>query len=314
VGPLRSFHETVEISDHHLEKKTKTSHTEGAPFQSAPFDFMAKGPSKSMFPKLKEVLAVLDSLAPFSLAEPWDNPGLQVGSSAREIKKIFIALDPTLEMIRQARQVEAQLFLTHHPLIFKPLSSLDVDTYPGNVIFEALSGGISVVALHTNLDSAKGGINDILARLLDLRNIRVLAPASVAADAGLGRIGDLTKPVTLSELADRVKSLLGTEHLRLVGEAGKTISSVAVLGGSGGGMLSHAVKAGADLFLTGDINHHHALEARSLDLALMDAGHFLTEKAALNLFAKGLAEAFRQTGWDMAVEFGSRDRDPIWLV
>jgi GTP cyclohydrolase I len=268
-----------------------------------------------MFPKLKEVLAVLDTLAPFSLAEPWDNPGLQVGSFAREIKKIFIALDPTLEMIRQARQVEAQLFLTHHPLIFKPLSSLDVDTYPGNVIFEALSGGISIVALHTNLDAAKGGINDILAGLLDLRNIRVLAPASVGAEgAGLGRVGDLPSPATLSELADRVKSLLGTEHLRLVGEAGKTISSVAVLGGSGGSLLSHAFKAGADLFLTGDINHHHALEARSLDLALMDAGHFLTEKAALNLFAKGLAEVFRQTGWDMAVEFGFRDRDPIWLV
>ncbi len=116
-----------------------------------------------MIPNLREVLKVLEGLAPPELAEAWDNPGLQVGDPDRRISAILVSLDPTLAAIREASARGAQLLITHHPLIFRPISSLDMGSFPGDVIGEAVRGGIAVVSLHTNLDAAEGGINDILA-------------------------------------------------------------------------------------------------------------------------------------------------------
>ena len=132
-----------------------------------------------MTPKLKDLLDVLEQIAPSRLAEPWDNPGLQVGSYSQEIKKIFFALDPTLKTLRFAFKGGAQLLLTHHPLIFRPLSRLEIHAYPQNVIFEAVRNEISVVAAHTNLDVAKGGMNDILADMMELQQVEVLRKTNV---------------------------------------------------------------------------------------------------------------------------------------
>ena len=115
---------------------------------------------------LKDIVGLLDEMAPFSLAEEWDNVGLQVGSPEGKVTKILMALDPTLKAVGQASLLGAQMLLTHHPLIFTPLSRIDLDGYPGDVIREALIKDISIVAIHSNLDAAKGGINDILADLI----------------------------------------------------------------------------------------------------------------------------------------------------
>jgi putative NIF3 family GTP cyclohydrolase 1 type 2 len=114
-------------------------------------------------PKLKAVLDILEQIAPSSAADDWDNLGLQVGHLSQDIEKIFISLDPTLKAVRKALKRNAQLLLTHHTLIFKPISSLNREVYPGNVIFEALENGLSIVAAHTSLDVVQNGINDILA-------------------------------------------------------------------------------------------------------------------------------------------------------
>ncbi|MBW2614787.1 MAG: Nif3-like dinuclear metal center hexameric protein, partial [Deltaproteobacteria bacterium] len=206
-----------------------------------------------MVPRIKDILDRLENIAPTVLAEPWDNPGLQVGSYSQEITKIFLSLDPTLKALRSAERRNAQLLFTHHPLIFKPLSRLDINTHPGDVIVEAVKSRVSVIAAHTNLDMAKGGINDILADLLELQHIEVLEKKDEVEYAGLGRIGDLPAAVSLSVLVEKVKRVFGTEQVKVVGREDEQVRRLAVVGGSGGSLVSLASKKGADLLVTGDI-------------------------------------------------------------
>lgn len=265
-----------------------------------------------MFPTLSNILSVLEELAPVGYAEEWDNPGLQVGRLSQVIHKIFISLDPTLEALKAASEVNAQLLLTHHPLLFKPLYHLDLTTAPGKVILEAMNAGIAIVAAHTNLDVARGGINDMLARVFAFRDVTPLQERSDLGDhgVGLGRIGLLPQSEGLGEIAEKVKAVFGLRTVKVVGKDDHLINRAAVVGGSGGGFVSTAAKAGAELLITGDIGHHHALEAVALNLALIDAGHFHTEKTALSLFAKPFEAALRKRDWDVTVEFYENEKCP----
>ena len=262
-------------------------------------------------PTLKAVLDLLEEIVPSHAAEEWDNPGLQVGSLSQEVGKIFISLDSTLESLRRAAKRNAQVLLTHHPLIFTSISSLNRERYPGDVIFEAIENGISIVSAHTNLDAVRGGIHDGLGDLLGLQNVGELEERRDLEGGGSGRIGDLPEPVRLSEMTERVKALLGAEVIRVAGRKEKRIRRVAVVGGAGGGMVSTASKRGAQLLITGDIRHHEALEARSLGLALIDAGHFHTEKSALRPFADRLQNHFVERGMDVIVEVYDKEKSPM---
>lgn len=267
-----------------------------------------------MMPTLQDVLVLLDQLAPPDLAESWDNPGLQVGDLSQAIDKVCVSLDPTMEAVRTSLKQHAQLLLTHHPLIFKPLSCFGIHSYPANVILEAAGAGISIVAVHTNLDMAAGGMNDILAEELQLREVSVLEETDGKTGCGLGRIGELLSPVLLSSFVEQIKRTLGTGRLRLVGSPEKSIHRVAVVGGAGGGLVREAFQKHADLLLTGDVSHHHALEARMLGLALVDGGHFLTERLGLRRFAGFLQEALKNRGWEVEVVFFKEERDPMnWV-
>lgn len=266
-----------------------------------------------MVPRLQDVLDVLEEVAPSRLAEDWDNPGLQVGDPSQEIRKILIALDPTLKALRQAVSGGSQLLLTHHPLIFRPLSCLDRKIYPGNVIFEAVKEGISVAAAHTNLDVAPGGINDMLASLFNLEQVEVLEKKEdhKITGAGLGRIGNLQQPMTLLAVMETAKTLLGTQNVRGLGGKNLKIRRVAVVGGTGGGMAAAASRMGADLLLTGDISHHEALEAQNHELALIDGGHFYTEKAALRPIKDRFEIMMQELGWDVLVEIFEDENAPM---
>lgn len=264
-----------------------------------------------MIPKLKDVLDLLEEIAPTQFAEPWDNPGLQIGSYSQEIKKIFVALDPTVKALICASQHNAQLLLTHHPLLFNPLSCLNISVYPGTVIFEAIRSGISVVAAHTNLDVSPGGINDILTDLLDLENVEVLRAIPGKDGVGLGRIGELPTETHLSVFVKDVKATLGVEKLGVISQGDVRIRRLAVVGGSGGGLVSLASQKGADLLLTGDVGHHHALEAQSLGIALIDGGHFHIEKKAFSIFSERLSEALTAQGWDVGLELDEDETSPM---
>ena len=265
-----------------------------------------------MQPTLKDFLGLLGTIAPARLAEPWDNSGLQVGSLSQKIRKVFTSLDPTLNALTSAAEANAQLLFTHHPLIFKPLSRLDINSFPGDVVAEAAKRGVSIVAAHTNLDAAQGGINDILADLVGLRNVEVLKNADEMDGVGLGRIGYLPGPAGLSAVARDVKKVLGTQNIKVVGQSDALIHRLAVVGGSGGSLLSLAYEKGADLLLTGDVGHHVALEAKSLGMALIDGGHFHTEKVAFRVFVKNLNKILKAKGWEVAFEIDKNETDPIW--
>lgn len=268
-----------------------------------------------MTPLLRDILDMLDKIAPFSCAEEWDNPGFQVGFLSDEIKKVFISLDPTMEALQKADERGAQLLLTHHPLIFSGIKNIDPGVYPGDVITLALTSRISVAALHTNLDIAKGGINDILARMIGLEDIEALIERDSGNRLdGLGRIGRLTEPTPLTAIARDIMDAVDSTGLMVMGDPDRKIQKVAILGGSGGAELSHASKKGADLYITGDIRHHEALMARSLGLALIDAGHFSMERAAMHVFADHLRDRFKEMGWDMIVEIFEDETAPMRYV
>lgn len=262
-------------------------------------------------PTLKAVLDVLEEIAPSHAAENWDNPGLQIGDLSQEVCKIFISLDPTLKSLRKAVKRNAQVLLTHHPLIFNPISRLNRDRYPGDVIFEAIERGISIIAAHTNLDAVRGGINDGLAGLFGLQEVRVLEESNDLDEGGSGRIGDLPEPERLSEMIEKIKVILGAERIRVVGRKERRIKRVAIVGGAGGGMVALASKKGAQLLITGDVRHHEALEAEVLGLALIDAGHFQTEKSALKPFANHLRNRFLVKNMEVIVEVNDAEKSPM---
>lgn len=264
-------------------------------------------------PKLKDILRLLEDMIPSQVAEDWDNTGLQVGDPSQEIGRIFLALDPTHHALKEAGKRNAQILLTHHPLIFKPLTSLNRAIPPGDVIFEAMERKISIVASHTNLDVIDGGINDMLSGLLGLQDVEILDPRGGlnTIRVGLGRIGYLQEPARLQSFSISVKRILGNDGIKIVGRKDRMIRRIAVVGGSGGSLVRKAWTQGADLLITGDVRHHEALEARSLGLALMDAGHFYTEKAALKLFAESLEKRFKDMGWRVSVEFYHHEKCPL---
>ena len=264
-----------------------------------------------MIPKLKDFIDLLEQVAPARFAEPWDNPGLQVGSYYQEVRKILLALDPTLKALMSASKTGAQVLLTHHPLIFKPISRLEIHGYPHNVIFQAVKNEISVVAAHTNLDVVKGGMNDILAHMLELQHVEVLSKKDEDKGVGLGRIGDLPEPTEFSYMVNNIKRVLRVEKPGLVGQGDRLVRRLAVVAGSGGSLVPLASEKGADLLLTGDVSHHHALEAESLGIALIDGGHFHTEKAAFRNFAGRLREVLTGKGWEVTVEVYEDETSPI---
>lgn len=284
--------------------------------RDTPFTFSNEEPGAGfvMTPTVGDFLRLIERIAPMKLAEPWDNPGLQIGDSEQKIHKIFSSLDPTFDALTAASNTHAQVLFTHHPLIFKPISRMEINTYPGHILARAAHGNISVVTAHTNLDVARGGINDILASLMGLQNVEVLEPHHHEPAVGLGRVGDLPEPTNLFTLAHTVKMMLGADHIRLVGQKADPVHRIAVVGGSGGSLISSAAKSGADVLITGDVGHHAALEARTLGIGIMDGGHFNTEKTAFNIFCESLEEFFRKDGWEVGVETDDTQVDPIRMA
>ena len=260
---------------------------------------------------LGRIIGLLEDLAPFSLAEDWDNVGLMVGSEADLISGVMVALDATPEAVEAARRAGANLLLTHHPLLFKPLSAVDPSQPTGAVVYQAIREGLSIVAAHTNLDSARGGVNDILADLLGLVRTRPLVPVADRTGVGMGRVGVLDGPRRLGEGVEEVKEALGTASVRVVGPHDKMISEVAVCGGSGGDLVGPAKESGADLLITGEAAHHQAREAEFFGLALIEAGHYATEVPVVPVLARRLEEALKTAGFPLAVTIFEEERAPF---
>jgi dinuclear metal center YbgI/SA1388 family protein len=236
----------------------------------------------------------LSRFAPPSLAEAWDNVGLQVGNPEDEITGILVSLDVTEAVLWEAVEHDANLIVTHHPLFFRPVKRLDDLQVPTRLARLATQMGINILSFHTNLDATRHGLNDQLAKLLKLSSVRALIPSrdKKFPQAGLGRIGKVPK-TNLEKYLKHVMKNLRLKNLRYVGDPRHPIGQVAVMTGSGGGFFSEAQTAGADVLITGDVKYHHALDALGSGIALIDIGHFAGEIGMVPLVAGKLREFLR---------------------
>ena len=242
---------------------------------------------------VNDILKAVEALAPRSMKMDWDNVGLLCGSRTAPVSKILVALDPFEGVCEEAAQWGADVIVTHHPIIFRPLSSITDDTSLGRSIRLLCREGISAINAHTNLDCVSGGVNDILARNLGLTDISVINPCGTDAEGrewGLLRCGNVAEQ-PLTDFLGHVKSALGCECLRYV-DGSKPVRRVAVGGGSCAGEMMDALAADCDTFVTADVKYNQFWEARDLGLNLIDAGHFHTENPVTEYLARQLSAVF----------------------
>ena len=248
---------------------------------------------------VNDILAKIEQLAPKSLAEDFDNVGLLLGRGDRQVKKIMVMLDLDKRTINEAIEARVDLVITHHPIIFSPLKSVTDDR-----LLTLIENNISVISAHTNLDSAPGGVNDVLAELLGLKNI---VSINVISDSPLcAKAGDIDK-CSFGELIRLVKEKLNIKTVRYIGDLSKQVSKVAVLGGSGGDFVAVIKENGYDAYITADIKYHQAQFADDVDLCVIDAGHFETE----NPVCRKLKEYLEAEFSDIEVVLSSRKESYI---
>ena len=247
----------------------------------------------------KDIYNYIDSFAPFASQATWDNSGLLVGSFYNEVKQVLIALDITAFEIEKAREIGAQLIVSHHPVIFSAQKTF-LDT---SVAFEAARAGISLLCAHTNLDKAVGGVNDTLCEKIGLKYEKM--PPDIAD--GFLNIGTTDKEYTADEYAKLLAEKLGAV-VRYSSCADK-ISKVAVCSGAGADFFACAKELGCDALVTGDASYHDFLDAEHSGIAIFAAGHFETEVIIAEKLQKLLAEKFTE------IQFVLSDRlNPILTV
>ncbi len=260
---------------------------------------------------VKDVIALLESWAPLEFAEEWDNCGFQVGDPFQEVKKVVVALDITGPLLEFARGAGADLVVTHHPAIFSPLRKIDLSTPHTRLLAGFLRYGISIISMHTNLDAALGGVNDILAKRLGLDDTRPLLPNPGSGDdgVGLGRIGVLKGPTDAGQFLKNVSHLLDNPSLFYAGPLDIEVHAVGLCGGSGSSLFEAALDAGVDAFVTGEVKHSIARLAEEAGVLVVDAGHFHTEYpvvSELAAFLEGQGE-----GLGFQVEIFGAERPPL---
>lgn len=237
---------------------------------------------------VSDILKLLEDFAPVSLAESWDNVGLMTGDHNQQVKCVMCALDVTENVIKEAISKNADLIVAHHPLIFTSVRNITEKNTTGRAIRLAIKNDISVICMHTNADCAYGGVNDALAKVLELDNIMSMEAGD---NALLGRVGDLKTQMTPKEFALYVKNKLSANGVRFT-DGGKDIKRVAVGGGACGKLMDYAIAKNADAFVIGDCSYDIMQKAQSLGLTLVDAGHFPTENPIAEVFANKIKEKF----------------------
>ena len=233
--------------------------------------------------KVKELVNFLFEIAPENLKEDYDNVGLLVGDENAEISGVVVALDCFSEVVNRAEELEANVIVTHHPVIFDPLKSVTEQS----LVYKLIKKGISVISMHTNLDKAEGGVNDALCSKLGLNGVK-----TVDTHEGFPiRVGQLPSAQDPYAFAETIKQALGGS-VKFVAKEGKEIKTVAVCSGSGGDFIYDALHLGADALVTADIKHHLFIEAGENEISLYDAGHFNTEDVIIAPLSNRIKNAF----------------------
>ncbi|ABR49134.1 protein of unknown function DUF34 [Alkaliphilus metalliredigens QYMF] len=372
-----------------------------------------------MSQKVKEIVGLVEGLAPQHYAMKWDHVGLQVGDPEAVVNKVLVCLDLTQAVLKEAIEKEVQLIITHHPFLFTPLKKVIKTDIKGSMVFKAIQNGISIYSVHTNIDVARDGLNDSIAKRIGLQEITILQETyyekllklvvfvpktheeqlaqaigiagaghignyshcsfrtegmgafmplegtnpyigqqdvlerveevrletilrgsqlktvlknmmvahpyeEVAYDlyplenkgeaVGLGRMGRLEKPITLSEFIQKLKGLFEISSIRVVGNLRDSIERVCVLNGSGADFIDHAIRAGCDCMITGDVKYHDAQDALEQGFSVIDLGHFESEKHFGSLVATYLEERLAEAGSEVEVLTSTIDINPFQIL
>lgn len=241
--------------------------------------------------KAWQIEKALDEFAPKSTALSYDNVGLLIGDPQADVDRVLIALDITPDTMLEAEMRRVSLIISHHPIIFNPYRTITDATYDKSAAMRLIRSGITAICMHTNLDLARGGVNDALAEALELTDIE-----TVEGDPDkLLRVGMLRDEMEMEDFAEKVRQRLGCPGL-WYSDAKMPVRRVAVCGGAGGGEeeLALAISAGADVYISSEFHHHVTLQAEYKHISLIDAGHFYTEQPVLYALEYHLRNLFPQ--------------------
>lgn len=268
-------------------------------------------------PTVGDVLLAIEELWPESLAEGWDAVGLVVGRTDTRVTKILFTVDPTAAVLDEALAWGATLIVSHHPLLLKPVSSVAASGFKGDAVHRLIEAGCALVTVHTNGDSAVGGVSDVLADALGLQDVEPLAPARDGLpEEGIGRVGNLATPLQLGAFAEVVFSLLPAVAggVRVAGDRGALVRRIAVCGGAGDSLFDRVRAVQADVYVTADLRHHPASEVREAAAGgtpyLIDVSHFGSEWLWLTPASAALDNMLSDHGFVTDIRVSGVNTDP----
>ena len=238
----------------------------------------------------KDIMKVIETTYPKYAALEWDNVGLLVGRTDKEVKKIYVALDATDEVIEDATLKGADMLITHHPLLFSPLKKITDEHFIGSRVVKLLQHDISYYAMHTNYDVL--GMAELSGTMLGLSDMEVLEVTDSENVQGIGRVGEFSEKMTLQECCNLVKHKFQLDNIKVFGDMNTMVKRVAISPGSGKGMTDVALEKNAEVLITGDISHHEGIDAVSQGIAIVDAGHYGLEHIFVDDMAVFLTSHF----------------------
>jgi dinuclear metal center YbgI/SA1388 family protein len=266
---------------------------------------------------LREVLQVVEGLYPPHTAQSWDRVGLVTGDPDQPVRRVHLAIDPTLAVIEEARELGADLLLTHHPLLLRGVHSVATTSAKGASVTHLVVGDVALYVAHTNADVAADGVGAALATACGLA---ATEPLTMSEDQPLGRVGDLAEPVRLRAFVERLASRLppAAGGIRVAGPPDAVVRRVALLGGAGDDLFDAVRASGADVYVTADLRHHPALEAREEARGgppyLVDAGHWASEQVWLRVAEEALREALGERATRVETHVSTVRTDPWTFV
>ncbi len=250
-----------------------------------------------------DIIKYLETNYPKERAYDWDNVGLQVGSLNTKVKKVLITLDVTKDVVKEAIHEKVDLIISHHPLIFKPIMNVSVETPRGWMISQMIQHKIALYSMHTNYDCSEDGMNDHFSKLLGLSNLEVLDDQEF-----IGKIGTI-EPIDFDQFVKRLHEEFSIDDIKLIGNKKEVISKVALSLGSGSHHMNPAKRKNADVFLTGDVTYHTALDAIQIGLTILDIGHY-----AEKIFKDAIAEKINSKFPEVDVIISSVNTNPYTAI
>ena len=249
---------------------------------------------------VKDIYDYIDSFAPFDTAESYDNVGILAGDPNQNVTQVLLALDITRAVVREAEKMNAQLIISHHPVIFRPIHSV----LKGTAVYDLVQSGISAICAHTNLDkSSEFGVNTTLAAAIGLKNCMVSEKGELLFTA------ETENEMTAREFALSVKKSVGLDSIAYT-DSGKMIKKVGFCSGAGGEEIFTAKADGCDAFVTGELKHHEIVFANENQISAYILGHFGSENVVIKPLAEKLSERFREVTFRVK----SNDTDGVKFV